>query len=402
MKKNILTITMALLLVGAGDVRAENVVTTNEVIIRPGGTTELTVSLENDADFAVYAYDFRLNLPEGIEVVQDSYGSLVYALGARNATHAANVQRTSDGAVQFGISSAQLAIAGTSGAVLGIKLKADNTLEEGTVLLGRIRQVTMANKEAQTVHPADMAFAIKVSNVVVLDENAIMVPDATSEAVDIVVKRSIRAGEWSTICLPFAMSADKMKAAFGDDYHLAYISGCKTEKDGDDVVGVTVEFTARTTAAQVNRPYIIRVSRDITQFEVNARIAPEDGYKTSVTKEDDETGEEFTVCAMTGNLKSGTAVPDKSLFLNDNKFYYSVGKTRLKAFRAYFTLNDVLRDVTDSESRIVISLDDETTAVGTQQAKNAMDDYYDLQGRRVKPTARKGLYIRNNQKVVIR
>ena len=79
MKKLSLTL---LLLMGLGSmVMANNVITTNEVTIRPGGTAELIVSLENDADFNVYAYDFRLYLPEGIEVVKD--GSYVYALSGR-------------------------------------------------------------------------------------------------------------------------------------------------------------------------------------------------------------------------------------------------------------------------------------------------------------------------------
>lgn len=401
MKKLSLTL---LLLMGLGSiVMANNVITTNEVTIRPDGTAELIVSLENDEDFNVYAYDFRLYLPDGIEVVKDA--SYVYALSGRHTDHAVNVQPTNDGAIQFGVSSPNAFLSGTNGSVLGIKLKADESLTEGTTLTGSIKKITYANKEAQTVHPDDMTFNIKIDNVVVLDENALLVPDATSDNVDIKVLRTIKANQWSTICLPFAMSAEKLKAAFGDDYELDYISNCESETDGDgNVTGINVTFTKRTTALQVNRPYIIKISKDITEFEVNAKINPSDAYKTEVTKEDDETGEDVLVCSMTGNLKAGTVVPKNSLFLSDNKFWYSVGKTKLKAFRAYFTFNDVLSSLNGAGVKMFFG--DAETRVNDINGDEE-ESVYDLGGRKLadgKSDAhiRRGVYIVNGQKVVVK
>lgn len=399
MKKLSLTL---LLLMGLGSmVMANNVVTTNEVTIRPGGTAELIVSLENDADFNVYAYDFRLYLPEGIEVVKD--GSYVYALSGRHTGHAVNVQQTSDGATQFGVSSPSEFLTGTTGSALGIKLKADESLEENTTLQGSIKRITYANKEAQTVHPDDMTFNINIKDLVVLDENALMVPDATTGNVDIRVLRTIKANEWSTICLPFAMSVDKLKAAFGNDYKLAFISGSESETDGDGkVTGINVQFTERTAALQVNRPYVIKTSKDITEFEVNAKINPSDAYKTEIKEDDDETGEEITVCSMTGNLKAGTIVPKNSLFLSSNKFWYSAGKTKMKAFRAYFTFNDVLAEVENVGSRIAISFGGETSGIANLNVGSGDNRYFDLQGRRVTRPTKKGLYIQNGIKKVIK
>ena len=402
MKKNI----FLLLLCGlSGTAKADNAVTTNDVVIRPGSTTELTVSLQNDANFNVYAYDFRLYLPEGVEVVKD--GTYVYALSGRHTGHSANVQQTSDGAIQFGVSSPEAFLTGTDGPVIGIKLKADESLQVDKALQASITTITYANKEAQTVHPADITFDIKTSNRVVLDENALMVPDATNDNVDILVRRTIKANEWSTICLPFAMSVDKLKAAFGNDYELAYISGCEFEKDGDKVTGIEVNFTSRTAAAQINRPYIIKVSKDISEFEVNsATINPTDGYRTEVTEDDDETGEEVTICAMTGKLKSGTVVPAKSLFLSGNKFWYSTGNTKMKAYRGYFTFSDVLDNFYNS-SRISLHFDgDETTGIGaTLNEKEEMrnEKIFDLQGRRVASSSlKKGVYVKDGRKVAIK
>ena len=124
---------LPLLLCGLySSVMAENVITTNDVVIRPGGTAELVVSLQNDADFQVYAYDFRLYLPDGITVVKDD--SYVYALSSRHSGHAVNVQQTTDGAVQFGVSSPEAYLTGTAGPVIGIKLQADKSLDADVTL----------------------------------------------------------------------------------------------------------------------------------------------------------------------------------------------------------------------------------------------------------------------------
>ena len=408
MKKKII---MALLLLQgiSSTAMADNIIATNDVKIRPGGTTELIVSLQSDADFEVYAYDFRLYLPEGIEVVKD--GSYVYALSGRHAGHAANVQQTSDGAIQFGIASPETPLTGTSGPVIGIKLRADESLDTGETLQAAITTATYANKEARTVHPADITFGIETTDRVVLDEQALMVPDATSANVDILVRRSIKAGSWATLCLPFAMSTDKLKAAFGDDYQLAYISGCEFEKDGDRVTGIDVLFADRTAAAQVNRPYIIKVSRDITEFEVsNARINPSDGYRTEVTVEDDDTGEEVTVCSMTGNLKAATIVPARSLFLSNGQFWYSAGKTRMKAFRAYFTFGEVLASADEllaggsGAAAVRMSVGGEGTTVIDEHVslRSPSAAYYDLQGRCVANPARHGVYVSEGKKIYVK
>ena len=105
---------------------------------------------------------------------------------------------------------------------------------------------------------------------------------------------------------------------------------------------------------------------------------------------------------MTGTFVAGTVVPKHSLFLSENKFYYSVGKTKMKAFRAYFTLSDVLSDVSQAAARVHFLVEGETTGIKSVDSSKSIDNsIYDLQGRRVvKPG--KGLYIKNGRKEVVR
>jgi hypothetical protein len=103
-----------------------------------------------------------------------------------------------------------------------------------------------------------------------------------------------------------------------------------------------------------------------------------------------------------GTYHAGTEVPELCLFLNGNKFWYSTGATKMKAFRAYFEFLDVLAEVEEQYgSRIFMNFVD-NDATGIRNIKSSEDGkYFDLQGRGVKPT-KKGLYIKDGKKVVIK
>lgn len=400
MKRKILM--LLTLFAGVVSAIADNTVSVGTALVPQGKTGTFSIELTNTDKFAS-SMEVHLTLPEGITfegvTLSDRFTDIP---SLSNSTSGQTVTITT-------LSGTNAAISGNSGPLLFVSVRADAEVAVGTKLTASITKMELAKKvgdKHEKWNPESFDFDIEITDKVILDENSPVVPIRTDEQVDILVKRTIRANEWSTICLPFAMSVDKLKAAFGDDYQLAYISGCEFEKDGDDkVTTIRVKFTDRTAALQVNRPYIIKVSNDITEFEVsNVKINPTDAYKTEITVEDDETGEDVTLCSMTGNLKGGTVVPANSLFLNNNKFYYSVGKTKCKAFRAWFWFKDLLSDVATSSSRITFQVDDgSTTGINDVRSKkeDVRCDVYDLQGRRIEnPT--KGLYIRNGRKEVIK
>ena len=111
-----------------------------------------------------------------------------------------------------------------------------------------------------------------------------------------------------------------------------------------------------------------------------------------------------TVGTFTGTFHAGTVIPEKNLFLSDNKFYYSVGKTKCKAFRAYFWFEDVLEDINNAGSRITLQFnEDGTTGIRNIKRETITNNpWYTLDGRKLdKKPAEKGIYIRNNKKVVI-
>ena len=244
-------------------------------------------------------------------------------------------------------------------------------------------------------------FNIVVVNVhtVILDETSTDAPEAAN-GVNVLVNRTINANEWSTICLPFAMTENQCKAAFGNDVQLANFTSWSSEEDNDgNIITINVGFTS-VTAIEANHPYIIKVSSAITDFTVDGvNIAPEDEPTVQVGTKKVEKG------FMIGTYVANFTVPDENLFLSGGKFWYSKGLTKMKAFRAYFEFYDVLSDV-ENAAPIMMSFDGGTTSLSEElRVKNEefapTDNYYTLDGRLVK-TPTKGVYIHNGKKVVIK
>lgn len=247
--------------------------------------------------------------------------------------------------------------------------------------------------------PIDKDFKVKVveRHTVVLDELATTAP-AADTGVNVKVKRTINANEWSTICLPFAMTEAQVKAAFGNDVVLKDFNGYTITEEGDDIVGIEVNFnTVNPVAIVANHPYVIKVSSAISEFTVNeVDIDPEDEPTVAAIKRTKKQWSE-----LIGTYVANTTVGENCLFLSGNKFWYSNGNTKMKGFRAYFDFYDVLSEVENASSRIGFNFD-ETTGIKEVHGNTSVEGTYDLQGRKVEEPTNKGLYIVNGHKVVIK
>ncbi|MBR3513558.1 MAG: hypothetical protein IKO12_03965 [Bacteroidaceae bacterium] len=398
MKRTKIVLLLFSLMAWGSNIKADNVITANDVNIRPGGTTELVVSLENDADFNVYAYDFRLYLPDGIEVAKKDNGSYIYELKERNADHGTNVQMTSDGAVQFGVNSPELYLTGTSGPVLGITLKASAELAEGNYQAS-IQRITYANKEAQTVHPADITFNIVVKDLVVLDETATEAPAPTDGPVNVQLNRTIKGGEWSTIVLPFAATGDQVKAAYGDDVQLsAFTDWSKEEDDNGAIIAINVNFTeaAVQDGIPANTPMLIKVSENVTEATFDGvTLEPDEEPMVRVGKTASKRGYFYGTYVT-------TQVPEENVFICGNKFYYSRGATTIKGYRGYFLFHDVLDAYyAGADVKFNFNIGGHPTAIegiSTAEAKGAA---YDLGGRRIARPQQRGIYIVDGRKKLV-
>lgn len=267
-------------------------------------------------------------------------------------------------------------------------------------LIGTMFEYGTSDKD----YAADVTFQVHVvsAHTIVLDENSTTVPtDATD--VNVRVLRTISAGNWNTICLPFSMSEAQVKTAFGDDVILGDFVNYDTEEDAlENITGINVVFTSAT-AIEANHPYIIKVSSAITNFTVDGVDIASDEDEAYTEFNNGKTGTKKVIFGtFNGTLHAGLTLANNQIFLADNKFWYSKGLTTIKAFRAYFDFEDVLASV-ESSAPLFISFMN-TTGINEMNINEKIKsdgNYYDMQGRKV-ASPQKGLYILNNKKIVVK
>ena len=348
------------------------------------------------------AYQFDIVTPNGIVYPVDQDGDVDCTLGSSyDSSHSATVHWNPEtGMLGVGVISMKSALFKATTLALDIPLAA-TTAAVGTQLELTVKDIIIIKQSGEKVALDDVHFTITIGEAddrVRLDENSTVMPEA-AEGVDVKVIRTIKANQWSTLCLPFDMTAEQVTAAFGEGVQLADFNGYEIVEDGDDIVGVTVKFNS-ISAVEANHPCLIKVTEQVKEFTAdNVTIDPEEEPTVAAVKRTRKQWSE-----LIGTYVAQTEVPEKTLFLSDNKFWYSTGATTMKAFRAYFDFYDVLTEVDEAFSRFALVFEEETTGIKSiDNGQLTIDNgaVYDLQGRRVK-NPKRGLYILSGKKVVIK
>ena len=403
MKKLGLIVMSALLICSAA--WAEDGFSVNPPTIPQGGTGEVEIVFES-ATSIYNRFQLEVQMPEGITcIVQDKAVECAKGSLIASTDHViASSHIVSQDLERFVCYSPNnVPIPAGSGVIMTVTYQADGSLPVGSTHKGYIKNILWNDADNNEYRMDDIEFTVTIGdNRVVLNENS-TTPPADAEGVNVRVKRTISAGSWNTICLPFAMTEAQCKAAFGNDVELADFTHCEaTYDDNEDVTGLEVEFQDVDIAGgmEANHPYIIKVSEAITEFtadgvDIEVEEAPSvdrDEYKVKPKV--------FIYNSFVGTYVAQTAVPEECLFLSGNKFWYSTGVTQMKAFRAYFDFYDVLSDPEDSGARVAISIDDAPTGIVSVRRSEKHDNvYYDLSGRRVERPG-KGFYIVNGKKIL--
>ena len=254
-----------------------------------------------------------------------------------------------------------------------------------------LTNMTLIGLGDERVSVADVNFNLNVVNVhsVVLDETSTTAP-VPATGVNVRVRRTIKAGEWSTICLPFSMTASQVTAAFGADVKIGDFKGC----DVDDETGnVKVKFS-EVTAMEANHPYIIKVGSDVAEFTVDGVDIEPDDAEVKL----DKSGRRYN--SFIGNYVSGTVLEDGTMFLSGNSFNFSSGQTKIKGFRGYF---DFAAADVYYEARFILAFDNDVTGVSEIErlGNEEMERLFGLGGQRVSKPG-KGVYVRGGKKVIIK
>ena len=295
-------------------------------------------------------------------------------------------------------------IAVGDGEIARVKVKVDAEATPGDYPI-IVRNIQLVSRENEAINIDEVTTTITITEPgdgrTVLDENSETVP-ASATNVDVRVKRTINANQWSTIVLPFAMTEEQVKEAFGNDVQLADFIGTDPEFDSDNVVAVTANFTA-VQAIEGNHPYIIKVSSPVSEFTLDGVDIVANEEEAYIEFDNGKTGSRREVYSgFYGTYHAQTVLEEFTLFLSENKFWYSTGLTKMKAFRAYFDFIDILTEVENGSANVkmFVNTDNDATGIHSLNADlNSNETIYNLAGQRVDKNY-KGIVIENGKKIM--
>ena len=201
------------------------------------------------------------------------------------------------------------------------------------------------------------------------------------------LNRTLVADKWNTLCVPFAISEEEIKANFGE--------GTLVEKF-EAVNGNTVNF-ANATSIEAGVPYLIKPTVAGTTYTFNGKEVSADAPKTEGNADVTFQGiYSPTDITKNGTVKAAGVTEDgKVLFVNPG--------SKTKAFRCFFTISD---NASITPAMLKISIKGVETAISSivMDNSNATDNaVYNLQGQRVNGNSlTKGIYIKNGKKFAVK
>ena len=405
MKKVLFSLVAALMSVSAA---WSDEFTVGNIEIPQGGTVELEIGL-NNATSECAGFQFELYLPDGLTVATDTEDEFVFSEGSRMSSKGFTTQISwkTDHYQILSYNGSVKTMDGTSGTVIIITLKADANLAVGTVLNATLQECKMTNKDEESLLLNDVIdFTVTIGEPddgrIHFDETSTKLPTYTAgEKGDVTLKRTIKAGQWSTIVMPFNLTKANATAIFGSDVEFAKFNGFEVDYGDDDEnvipLGITINFTNYSIPARGNlaggTPVLIKTSKDISEIKL-------DQVTLAGNVLNEEKADEYGTPGKFIGTLTKTTVPADGLFISDNKFWYSKGATNIKAFRGWFELGAVLDKETDFSVKMFI--DDVETKVDGIGIRDAAGTIYDLGGRKITKPQQRGVYIVNGQKVIVK
>lgn len=218
---------------------------------------------------------------------------------------------------------------------------------------------------------------VRLSEAVTLDEAVDNAVEA-KEAADVTLKRTFVANKWNTLVLPFAVSAEDVKAKFGNDAKVVEYSNAED---------VNINFTTSTNGIKANVPVLI----------MPAAVNAEDTYtfnSVSIVVADPKA--DGTSYSFVGRYQPYNLVNDDYMLYADKWWKTETGdKYKIKAFRAY-----IKAKTPAAAKQLNLVIDGQTTGLKLNTVNgNIEGETYNIAGQRV-ANSYKGLIIKNGKKII--
>lgn len=254
---------------------------------------------------------------------------------------------------------------------------------------GDAHAVTFKASKLVKLNNATIKLVAVAATPLTLEENAddtnTKIEANNGKTVDVKLTRSLKAGVWNTICLPFDVTADQVESVLK-------ATGNVKEFDKEDKATATIFFKPAT-EMKAGVPYLIKPTADALMLE----------FKDVTINNVDElsriNGNDYCICGVFGKYAMKTNGTE--LFLNAaGKFVAPAAATNtMKGFRAYFMVPSGT-----SAAAININIDGETTGINSIETEATVNGkVYNLNGQYVGNSLnglKKGIYVVNGKKVI--
>lgn len=203
--------------------------------------------------------------------------------------------------------------------------------------------------------------------------------------VDVTVEREFKAG-WNAVVLPFGLDDPEFVAAFGANSEVAVYDG-----DTNDNGNVTVKFKKQDATykwIEAGVPYLIWLEQPVSGLKFTKDISAD---LTTV----EGTTFDFVGTYTTADANAG------DYFIAGGKFVKATTNNTVKPFRAYLKLK---AGQTAARSLTFVVGNEEVTAIeGLSVERDYTNDaIYNLNGQKLQQPTKRGLYIINGKKVMVK
>lgn len=262
--------------------------------------------------------------------------------------------------------------------------------------IGEAKTVTFKNTSGAQAKVKTITVYVALPSEITLNENSESNTIEAKTGVNVTLKRTMVANEWNTICLPFDVTMDKAKAAFGDNVKIV-------ELDTKAAVDANVLSFKASTGIVAATPYLIKPSAvsetgtytfegvDITETnDENAYVKNPIAFKGI-----------FNMVDITKDVDNVGASCYAAFLGADNKIYKAKANgNKTKGFRAYFAIPN-----SASASALRVVIDGTATSIKNiySEVVESNAPVYNLQGQRVDGNnLTPGIYVKAGKKFVVK
>lgn len=212
----------------------------------------------------------------------------------------------------------------------------------------------------------------------------------------VILDRKVYSG-WNTFCVPFALTKEQLKEAYGDDAVAKYLSDVTI--DGEN--NATLHFTPETDGGiEANKAYLLYLTAD-AEAKTFSGVTLEPAGTCTTTVSTDNGDYTFKGILAPTTL---TTDDDTQYFLNKagtNFVLPSNNTSAMKATRAYITVPAA--SATAQGRQYSFDFNGTTTGIDNVNISGLEDGaWYTISGIRVNRPAAKGVYIHNGRKVIVK